>query len=70
MCTYENWPKATKCAMCKYIPNNLLRPQASSLILSSPEKEIDTTSKPDERYYNNSNILGIIPVSSVPYRVL
>lgn len=47
-----------KCAMCGHVPNNTLRPQASSLITASPEKDIDTTSKSDERYHNNSNILG------------
>lgn len=36
MCTYENWPKSTKCAMCG--TSNSQRSQASSLIMPSPER--------------------------------
>lgn len=38
MCTYENWPKSTKCAMCGTIHNSQRSP-ASSLIISSLDKE-------------------------------
>lgn len=40
VCTYENWPKALKCAMCGSSQNNSIRSQsqASSLIIASPEK--------------------------------
>ncbi|KAL3269279.1 hypothetical protein HHI36_008356 [Cryptolaemus montrouzieri] len=30
MCTYENWPKTTKCSMCGFAPNNSQRPPPSS----------------------------------------
>ncbi|XP_031350268.1 ubiquitin thioesterase trabid isoform X2 [Photinus pyralis] len=54
MCTYENWPKSIKCSMCGHIPNNQ-RSQASSLIMSSPERDID--SNVDSRYRTSPNIL-------------
>lgn len=57
MCTYENWPKSTKCSMCATIPNNSLRSQASSLIMASPEKEMDATSNVEDRYRTSPNIL-------------
>lgn len=53
-CTYENWPKSIKCSMCGHIPNNH-RSQASSLIMSSPERDID--SNVDSRYHTSPNIL-------------
>lgn len=37
MCTYENWPKSVKCAMCGTIGTNSNRSQASSILISSPE---------------------------------
>ncbi|CAH1155866.1 unnamed protein product [Phaedon cochleariae] len=39
MCTYENWPRSVKCAMCA--TNNSQRSQASSLIISSPEPDVN-----------------------------
>lgn len=36
MCTYENWPKTVRCAMCGTPTNQ--RSQASSLIISSPDR--------------------------------
>ena len=48
-CTYENWPKSTKCAMCGYVPNNSARSQASGLILPSPECDVGIGSAQEER---------------------
>lgn len=49
MCTYENWPKTGKCAMCGTITNNANRSQPvnviPSVILSSPERESDKSNK-------------------------
>ncbi|KAF5304182.1 hypothetical protein FQR65_LT08076 [Abscondita terminalis] len=55
LCTYENWPKSIKCSMCGHFPNNTQRSQASSLIMSSPERDID--SNQDTRFHSNQNIL-------------
>lgn len=63
ICTYENWPKALKCAMCGISPNNSLRSQsqASSLILSSPEKansnEAISNPKVTEKQSAGSNVI-------------
>lgn len=51
-CTYENWPKSTKCAMCGYTPNNSTRSQASGLILPSPECDVGIDSAQEERLVN------------------
>ncbi|GJQ75890.1 putative zinc ion binding protein [Trypoxylus dichotomus] len=56
LCTYENWPKSTKCAMCGTVPNNTLRSQASSLIMSSPEKDADVSANEDDRFRGSPNI--------------
>ncbi|CAH0556130.1 unnamed protein product [Brassicogethes aeneus] len=45
MCTYENWPKSTKCAMCGSGVNNNQRSQASR----SPERFPETNSSHDDR---------------------
>lgn len=55
LCTYENWPKSIKCSMCGHIPNNQ-RSQASSLIMSSPERDV-VDSNVDSRYRTSPNIL-------------
>ncbi|KAF5303481.1 hypothetical protein FQA39_LY09944 [Lamprigera yunnana] len=55
MCTYENWPKSIKCSMCAYVPNNAQRSQASSLIVSSPERDVD--SNQESRFHPTQNIL-------------
>lgn len=55
MCTYENWPKSIKCSMCGHVPNNTQRSQASSLIMSSPERDVD--SNHESRFHTNQNIL-------------
>lgn len=54
VCTYENWPRTLKCAMCGNTPNNLFS-QASSLILSSPERDVQNTSTPIESISQTSN---------------
>lgn len=55
MCTYENWPKSIKCSMCATVPINSHRSQASSLIMSSPERDLD--SNQDTRLHGSPNIL-------------
>ncbi|XP_060527557.1 ubiquitin thioesterase trabid isoform X2 [Cylas formicarius] len=50
MCTYENWPKSTKCAMCATVNNQ--RPQSCGLIMSSPERNLDNINQ-DDRYQNS-----------------
>lgn len=49
MCTYENWPKSTKCAMCGSF-NTSQRSQASSLIITSPDRNIENDINQDDRY--------------------
>ncbi|XP_018319117.1 ubiquitin thioesterase trabid [Agrilus planipennis] len=58
ICTYENWPKSLKCAMCFYAPSNSQRSQSSSLCNPSPENEVDTNIiNQDERKYSSTNII-------------
>ncbi|KAJ8934029.1 hypothetical protein NQ318_014200 [Aromia moschata] len=57
MCTYENWPKAAKCAMCG-TNSNYPRSQASSLIMPSPDQNIEPDVNQDDRY--KDYILGVI----------
>lgn len=56
MCTYENWPRSIKCSMCGNVFNSH-RSQASSLIMSSPEREIDSN-QDNTRLHGSPNILG------------
>ncbi|XP_076253544.1 ubiquitin thioesterase trabid isoform X2 [Rhynchophorus ferrugineus] len=52
MCTYENWPKSTKCAMCG--TSNSQRSQACSLIIPSPERNKNNDDmNQDETSQNN-----------------
>ncbi|XP_023029173.1 ubiquitin thioesterase trabid isoform X1 [Leptinotarsa decemlineata] len=48
-CTYENWPKSPKCAMCGTL-NSSQRSQASSLIIPSPDRIIDTDLNQDDKF--------------------
>ncbi|XP_019877265.1 ubiquitin thioesterase trabid [Aethina tumida] len=48
LCTYENWPKTTKCAMCGNVVNNNQRSQASN-VTSSPDRNTETESSHDDR---------------------
>ncbi|XP_017771845.1 PREDICTED: ubiquitin thioesterase trabid isoform X1 [Nicrophorus vespilloides] len=57
ICTYENWPKSTKCAMCGSLPNNSLRSQASSLIMPSPDRDIDACFKEDRIRGTSNNMI-------------
>lgn len=57
ICTYENWPKSTKCAMCGSLPNNSLRSQASSLIMPSPDRDIDASFKEDRIRGTSNNMI-------------
>ncbi|KAJ3643383.1 hypothetical protein Zmor_026097 [Zophobas morio] len=50
LCTYENWPKTKKCAMCGAVSSH--RPQASSLILPSPDRDNES-----EKNRTSPNIL-------------
>ncbi|CAH2005090.1 unnamed protein product [Acanthoscelides obtectus] len=60
MCTYENWPRSSKCAMCGTIHNSQ-RSQASSLIMPpSPERNIDPDVNQEDRFKD------YILVSSTP----
>lgn len=43
--------------MCGSVPNNSQRSQASSLIMPSPEHDLDVTKNQEERY-RSSNIMG------------
>lgn len=56
MCTYENWPKSIKCAMCG-TNNNSQRSQASSLIMPSPDRIPEPDINQDDRY--KDYILGM-----------
>ncbi|GLV35863.1 trabid [Carabus blaptoides fortunei] len=47
-CTYENWPKTMKCAMCGTIVNNATRSPVGSVILSSPDRDADRTNNIDD----------------------
>lgn len=47
ICTYENWPKSSKCAMCG--TQNNQRSQASSLILPPAPERIEDINQ-DDRY--------------------
>ncbi|XP_022918040.1 ubiquitin thioesterase trabid [Onthophagus taurus] len=51
-CTYENWPKSSKCAMCGTITNN-----------HQPEKEpiIEPSENEDDRFRASPNILDTSP---------
>lgn len=57
VCTFENWPKSTKCAMCGTC--NIQRSQTSSLILPSPErnKKIDDINQDDRYQESSQNII-------------
>lgn len=48
-CTYENWPKSTKCAMCG-TNSSIQRSQASSLIMPSPDRNVASDINQDDRY--------------------
>lgn len=54
MCTYENWPKATKCAMCGSTPNNSQRSQPCDIFPAPPDVDI----KQEERYRSTSTLKG------------
>ncbi|XP_018579145.1 ubiquitin thioesterase trabid isoform X1 [Anoplophora glabripennis] len=49
MCTYENWPKSVKCAMCGS-SNGSQRSQAASLIMPSPDRIPESDINQDDRY--------------------
>ncbi|XP_072378198.1 ubiquitin thioesterase trabid [Diabrotica undecimpunctata] len=47
LCTYENWPKSIKCAMCG---SGNQRSQASSLIIPSPDQIAEPDRNQDDRF--------------------
>lgn len=49
-CTYENWPKATKCAMCDSPSSQRQRQDNTSLIMPSPERNLDNNVNQEDRY--------------------
>lgn len=49
MCTYENWPKSSKCAMCGTL-NTSQRSPASSLIITSPDRNIGDEINQEDRF--------------------
>lgn len=55
MCTYENWPKTLKCAMCNTTPNNATRSQSGNLILSSPERESERSNIDNNEWQRNAS---------------
>lgn len=50
MCTYENWPKSSKCAMCGAMGTTNHRSQASSIVIPSPEHNTESGIKEEDRY--------------------
>lgn len=62
VCTYENWPKSFKCAMCATVPNNSQRSQASSLIVPSPEKELELSTHESRTTIESS--ISLLPANN------
>ncbi|XP_044754048.1 ubiquitin thioesterase trabid isoform X1 [Coccinella septempunctata] len=56
ICTYENWPRATKCSMCGYTPQTSQRPPSSSRLISPSNQNIDVSNQED-LYRTPSNIM-------------
>ncbi|KAK9878143.1 hypothetical protein WA026_021158 [Henosepilachna vigintioctopunctata] len=56
VCTYENWPRANKCSMCGFVPNNSQRPPSSSRIMSPSNHNVNLENQ-DDLYRSSANIM-------------
>lgn len=57
MCTYENWPKSTKCAMCGTLPNITHKTSGASHNLSPSNHNLFDINNQDDLYRNSSNLI-------------